>query len=91
MKAFDDDGTPMEPCNSCGYFGDFVGRLMSECCNGSSGCDCKGQAVDCGPCQVCSGTGWRRKDADTQANLRAIRSMADAGRGYLGSGPRGSY
>ena len=59
------------------------GIWFSECCDGSNGCSCKGETVNMGRCKVCLGTGRRRKDADTRANLRTIAGMA-----YLGSGPR---
>lgn len=87
MKVTDDDGTAMVECKHCGYFGDYKGRLMTECCNGSSGCSCGGREVDMGPCLVCHGTGWHRVDADTRANLNHVRAMAQMGRGYVGSGP----
>jgi hypothetical protein len=78
MRVLDDDGTEMVQCRNC-----YGGRWESECCNGSSGCSCRGQPVDMGPCNVCGGTGWHRPDADTRGNIRAIQGMS-----YLGSGPR---
>ena len=88
MKITDDDGTEMIACECCGYFGDHRGRIMAECCNGAGGCSCGGQAVDCGTCRVCNGTGFRRVDADNRANLRHIQRLAEMRRGYLGSGNR---
>lgn len=79
MKAFDDDGTELLQCTACAG----RGHWAVECCNGSSGCSCRGQEVDMGPCNVCRGTGWRRLDANVLANCDAIRGMC-----YLGSGPR---
>ena len=82
MRLKDEDtGKYVVPCRSC-----IGGRLITECCNGSGGCDCRGQEMDMGACRVCNGGGWCHEDADTSANLRAIRGMIHSG-GYLGSGP----
>ena len=67
MKVYDDDGTELNPCNHCEG-----GRWAVECCSGAGGCDCRGQEVDMGQCNVCGGTGWKRPDADMRANLRTI-------------------
>ncbi len=82
MKCFDEDGTEMVPCN-CGYFGDRIGRLITECCNGSR-CSCGGEPVDLGPCRICKGTGYRRVDADTRKNIEEVRRIAEATGGYIG-------
>lgn len=79
MKVTDDDGTEMSRCGAC--LG--AGRWEAECCNGSSGCSCRGAAVDMGACNVCQGTGWVRPDADMRANIRTIEGLC-----YIGSGPR---
>jgi hypothetical protein len=77
MKVLDDDGTQLIQCRNC-----IAGRWETECCNGSGGCDCRGQVVDMGRCLVCNGTGWHRPDANTDANRRSI-----AGCSYIGRGP----
>lgn len=66
------------PCTAC-----IDGRWETECCNGSGGCDCGGQVLDMGPCNVCDGTSLRHPDADVRANLRKI-----AGACFIGAGPR---
>jgi hypothetical protein len=81
VKVYDDDGTELEPCRQC-----FGGRWETECCNGADGCDCRGQVIDMGPCNVCRGTGWHRPDADRRANLRTIQ-----GRCFIGAGPTRGY
>ena len=77
MRVLDDDGTEMVKCRNC-----YGGRWETECCNGAGGCDCRGQVIDMGPCNVCNGSGYHRPDADTRANIRAIE-----GRCFIGSGP----
>lgn len=81
MKAFDDDGVELMRCDCCEN-----GRWETECCNGAYGCSCRGQRVDMGRCNVCRGTGWRRPDANTRANVDTIRGAL-----FTGSGPRGGY
>lgn len=81
MKAYDDDGTELVQCRNCEG-----GRWYTECCNGANGCDCRGEIVDMGVCNVCQGAGWHRPNADTEANLNAIR-----GRCFTGSGPTSGY
>lgn len=81
MKVIDDDGTEMVACDCC-----YSGRFMCECCDGSGGCSCRGGMVDMGDCRVCSGTGWRRPDANVRANADSIMGLM-----FLGSGPRGGY
>lgn len=88
MKVTDDDGTEMEECNGCGHYGTAKGRLMTECCSGASGCDCRGDFVDLGPCRVCNGTGYVRVDGDKMANAKFVRQLCEGSNGYLGSGPR---
>jgi len=80
IKAIEDDGTEIEliRCNHCQG-----GTWYTECCNGSTGCDCRGQEINMGPCRVCEGSGWRREDANTRANCDMIQGMS-----YIGSGPR---
>ncbi len=81
MKVYDDDGTELIQCEMCEG-----GIWYTECCNGANGCDCKGQMVEMGQCNVCKGTGWRRLDANKMANCEAIR-----GRCFVGSGPTSGY
>lgn len=60
------------------------GVWEAECCNGASGCSCKGQTVQMGTCQVCHGSGQVKDgEYDGMANLRMIEGLS-----YLGSGPR---
>lgn len=81
MKAIYDDGTELVRCEYCDN-----GHWETECCNGADGCDCRGERVPMGPCNVCNGTGWRRPDADTRANLQTIQ-----GRCFIGAGPTRGY
>lgn len=81
MKVFDDDGVELVRCRNCEG-----GHWYTECCNGANGCDCHGDVVDMGLCNVCGGTSWHRSDADTQANRRTIQ-----GRCFIGSGPTRGY
>lgn len=70
----------MERCRNCED-----GHWFTECCNGAGGCDCRGQQIDMGPCNVCGGTGWIDADnpsVDTRANLRTIQGQC-----FIGSGP----
>lgn len=62
------------------------GRWETECCSGADGCDCRGQVIDMGRCNVCGGTGWHSLDADTRANIRTIE-----GRCFIGRGPTRGY
>lgn len=77
MKAYDDDGAPLKRCDCCEN-----GNWYAACCNGAGGCSCRGELVDMGPCHVCHGTGWKRPDADTRANVRTIEGQC-----FIGSGP----
>lgn len=83
MKVYDDDGTELIRCEMCEN-----GIWYTECCNGSGGCDCMGQPVAMGQCNVCGGTGWRRPDANKRANSDSIRR---SGRCFAGSGPTSGY
>lgn len=61
------------------------GEWETECCSGAGGCDCRGQAVPMGRCNVCHGSGYVRADGvgvNTMANCDAIRGLC-----YIGSGP----
>jgi hypothetical protein len=70
-------------CPGCG--GD--GRFLSECCNGSGGCSCRGEVVDLGACRVCHGSGRVVEgEYDRAANRNVI-----AGLHFLGSGPSGMH
>jgi len=81
MKVIDEDGTERMLCEYCEN-----GTWWTECCSGANGCDCHGQPVNMGTCNICHGTGWRRPDADTRANLRTIQ-----GRCFIGAGPTRGY
>jgi hypothetical protein len=68
-------------CPSC--YGS--GQWETECCNGSSGCDCKGEVVQMGLCNVCHGTGQVPVDGEGvnfHANCDAIAGLC-----FIGSGP----
>lgn len=62
------------------------GDWWTECCSGAGNCDCYGQPINMGRCNVCNGTGYHHKNADTQANLRTIQ-----GRCFIGNGPTSGY
>jgi hypothetical protein len=81
MKAYDDDGVELIRCRNC-----IGGRWETECCNGANGCDCQGQVIDMGTCRVCGGSGFRRPDANTRANIQSIE-----GRCFIGHGPTSGY
>lgn len=71
----------MENCPSCNGRGEWE----CECCSGANGCDCHGELVQMGCCNVCKGEGKIRVDREginLSANCEAI-----AGRCFLGSGP----
>lgn len=72
-------------CDGCGQYGP-VGRLLTECCSGASGCDCHGDVVDLGICLKCKGTGFMGPDVDPRINLQVIMA-AISPQGYIGSGP----
>lgn len=74
MRVFDDDGTELVQCRQC-----INGRWETECCNGADGCDCRGQVVDMGACNVCKGIGWHRPTADTRANIRTTEGRCFRG------------
>ncbi len=61
------------------------GEVWTECCNGSSGCPCKGQQVFMGACGACGGDGKHRDGVDLKVNFRAIQRLATATGGYLGN------
>lgn len=67
-----------QKCDSCGYYGKFIGRIMVECC---SRCDVE---HDIGECRVCSGTGYVVNP--NESNLPVIRALAKATNGYLCGG-----
>ena len=70
----------MQKCEMCED-----GQVWTECCDGSKGCACEGKQVLFGQCRVCNGTGRQHENADTQANITAIRKYAEATSGYLGN------
>lgn len=84
-EELDGPAWPAEPqmkqCPSCHGRGEWE----TECCNGAGGCDCRGQVVPMGTCNVCCGTGEVPEDVtqdQLHANVRAI-----AGRCFIGNGP----
>lgn len=70
------------PCEMC--YG--TGQWETECCNGADGCDCRGQVVPMGTCNVCHGRGLRSPNADVRANIKTIQ-----GRCFIGRGPITGY
>lgn len=46
-------------CPSCNG----TGHWETECCNGANGCDCRGERIDMGTCNVCGGAGTIPEDA----------------------------
>jgi len=75
----DKDNNEHKVCPGCGG----AGVWETECCNGASGCSCKGLPVYMGTCRVCGGSGFVGKIYDERANLKAIRGLC-----YVGSGPQ---
>lgn len=75
---------PQDLCPLC--HGD--GRCLTECCNGSFNCPCRGDVVDLGPCRGCGGSGMRSPQVDLDANLRVIRSACSPD-GYIRLGAAG--
>lgn len=68
-------------CPSCHGSGEWE----TECCNGSGGCDCRGQVIRMGTCNVCEGCGEIDENASQEqlmANCNAIRGLC-----FIGSGP----
>lgn len=65
------------------------GEWEAECCNGSGGCSCHGQAVNMGACRVCRGTG---RVINGKYNGRANSDfIINSGCCFLGSGPSYGY
>mgnify|MGYP001611626750 FL=1 len=63
------------------------GRFLTECCDGSGGCDCRGEIVDLGNWRVCVGSGQVVEGQyDKQANRRVIQGLH-----FIGSGPSSMY
>lgn len=83
MKVFDDDGTELVKCEMCEN-----GVWWSECCNGAEGCSCQGQPVNMGTCNVCGGKGFRKPNANKNANSDYIRRNRML---FAGSGPVRGY
>lgn len=77
----DHDRDNLVPCEMCEG-----GQWEVECCNGAGGCDCRGERVPMGRCNVCNGTGMRAWDANKMANVETIR-----GRCFIGRGPTTGY
>ena len=74
-----------EECPSC--YGS--GEWEAECCNGSGGCSCRGQAVNMGRCNVCNGTG---RVTQGKYNARANSDfILRSGCCFLGTGPSTGY
>ena len=68
-------------CPSC--YG--TGEWEAECCNGSGGCDCRGQRVPMGTCNVCCGTGEVPEDITEEQRLANCRAIS--GLSFIGNGP----
>lgn len=71
-----------EYCRGCGGQGEFI----SECCDGSGGCSCRGREVNMGPCRECGGNGYIEAGTYSGANRAAIRGLH-----FLGTGPDGLH
>jgi hypothetical protein len=70
----------LEPCVACRG----RGTWETECCNGSSGCPCRGGLVEMGSCHACGGCGAVEQQSP-MANANFILSNHI---GYPGGGPR---
>lgn len=83
-SALDEQDRPpqMEPCRGCG--GD--GRLLTECCDGSGGCSCRGRVMDLGSCRECGGCGEIEEGTYSRRNLDAIRGLH-----FIGTGPNAMH
>lgn len=71
-----------EPCQACSG----RGTWETECCNGASGCPCRGQRVDMGACHACRGTG--QVEAGQQQPMANANYILENHIGYPGGGPR---
>lgn len=70
-------------CPGCGGEGEWE----VECCSGANGCDCHGQPVPMGRCNICNGSGYvDENNYDRKANIRVIQ-----GRCFIGRGPTSGY
>ena len=76
-----DEENQLVDCRNC-----IGGRWETECCSGANNCDCRGQVIDMGRCNVCQGTGKHKRDANTRANIETIQ-----GRCFIGRGPTSGY
>ncbi len=74
-----------EPCRSCGG----RGTWETECCNGFSGCPCRGGRVDMGSCHACGGTG--EVPAGQQSPAANVNHILNNHISYPGGGPRGGW
>jgi len=72
------DESETERCRGCG--GD--GRFLTECCDGTGGCSCRGEIVDLGSCRECGGYGQIVAGTYSGKNRDAIRGLH-----FIGSGP----
>lgn len=61
------------------------GQWETECCNGSGGCDCRGQVVPMGTCNVCGGDGSIPENTSHERRMANVRSIQGAC--FIGSGP----
>jgi hypothetical protein len=60
------------------------GEWETACCNGAGGCDCRGELVPMGTCNVCQGCGRVPADISKEqlrANVRSIQGLCFIGRG----------
>lgn len=62
------------------------GTWFAECCSGANGCDCHGQQINMGTCNVCKGSGLIDETSDRRANIKTIQ-----GRCFIGRGPTSGF
>jgi hypothetical protein len=72
-------GPALEPCRACGGHGTWE----TECCNGASGCPCRGGLVEMGSCRACGGYGA----VDQQRPMANAEFILNNNIGYPGGGP----
>ena len=67
----------MTKCDSCGYYGAHIGRIMVDCC---SLCN---EQWDLGECQVCKGTGYVVDPDGKTLNRAIMKDACNLSGGYL--------
>jgi len=73
MKNFDEEGVNLFICEGCRG----EGNWLSECCDGSYNCPCKGQPYFPSKCPQCSGSGKNIKAFLTTSLLSQIDLMIE--------------